>query len=274
MCAICSEGGRYTLCGACRERAGVGPFPFRRDAYTLGALFEYAWKAYKIHWQTLVGAVMFLFVSLLILGGIGMLFEFLFEGHPLPLGIAQALLLVPQLVVQGTFVLGILHLAIKIARGEPTEVADVADVWRHLIPWLVQSLILFALFIPAFAIMFGLAFLVPALGGSGASSTLVVVLASLLVVPLSIYVVMGFAFANMEIVAQPNVGPIAGLRNSWLLTRGKRLELLLFGLVFFALYIGGVLMCLVGALFTLTYFALLFACYYLALRNGAADLRT
>jgi hypothetical protein len=271
MCAVCSEGGRQALCMACRERSGVGSFPFRRDAYTLSALFEYAWNAYKQHWLTLVGAVVIMFVTMFAISGIGSLIAFLFTDHPVLMGIVQAIFAIPQLFFQGLFTIGILHVAIKVARGEPTEIADVFSPWRKLGSWLLQFLILFGVFFPLIAVVVGISVLLQQTTGSPGLATFGVMAVAM---PFMFYVMMGFAFGNLEIVAQPGVGALAGLRNSWAISRGKRLELVLIGLAAIALYIGGILACLVGALFTMTYAAVLFASYYLTLRNGASDLRT
>jgi hypothetical protein len=95
-----------------------------------------------------------------------------------------------------------------------------------------------------------------------------------LLVPVMIYVVMGFSFGAMEIIAQPSVTAVGALRNSWAIVSGKRLELLLLGIAAFMLYVAGVMACLIGVLFTMSYASVVFAAYYLAVRNGAADLQT
>jgi uncharacterized membrane protein len=269
MCAVCSEGGRHTLCASCRQRSGVGSFPFRRDAYTLSALLEYAFSAYKQQWLPLVAGVVILFVAVFGIAFVGsFLSVFFMDSMPVMLTI-RAVFMVPQLIVQGACTLGLMHMFVKVARGEQAEISDLFAAWRKLGPWLVQSLVIFAVMLPAIGLSFGLAYLAQEAG----AGVFAPVLVSLLLVPLMFYVMMGAAFANLEIVAQPGVGAIAGLSNSWALARGKRLELLLIGLILFGLYVGGVVACLVGALFTMTYGGVLFCSYYLALRNGATDLR-
>jgi hypothetical protein len=272
MCSVCSEGGRHALCGACRERAGLGEFPFRRDAYTLNALFDYAWNAYKQHWAILAAGVVITFGVVFAVSMLGVLVSLLLQDNLYLMAALRLILLIPQLVLQGTMTLGMLAMSLKVARGQTPELGDLFSAWRKLGPWLAQSAVIALLFTPL-AFLFGIFAVVSA--SMNASPLIVGIIAisvGALVMPVVLYVMMGFAFANLELVAQTGVGAVDGLKNSWAIARGKRLELMLVGIAIFALYFVGALACLIGALFTMSYASVVYGSYYLAVRNGAPGL--
>jgi hypothetical protein len=271
MCAVCSEGGRHVQCAACRERAGIGAFPFRRDAYTLGALFEFAWKAYKPHWLLMAGAVVITGVAVFGISMLGGLFSLLFTNQPVLSAAVQFLMIIPQALVQGVLTLGLFNMSIKIARGQAPELGDLFAVWQRVGTWLAQSLVLGAIMLPLF-IVFGVGAFMASQGVSAMVLGIAGGVFGLIALPVLFYVFLGFGFANVEIVAQPGVGAVAGLKNSWAIARGKRLELILIGLAIFGLYMVGAMACLIGAIFTMSYAAVLFAAYYLAVRNGTPQL--
>lgn len=266
MCAVCSEGGRHTLCAPCRERAGLGEFPFRRDAYTLGALFEFGWKAYKRSWGVLTGATA-IFMVIVIAISVPFTVAQMLIGDMTGAGIAlQLVSFVVQSLVQGLLSLGLFLMSLKAARGVKPELGDLFQGTRRFGTWVAQALIIGALTTPVLGMFGGAVWML------GSDGWMVSVGLGLLLVPVFIYVFLGFAFGAMEIIAQPSVSAVGALRNSWAIVSGKRLELLLLGIAAFVLYMAGIIACFVGILFTMSYASVVFAAYYLAVRNGASGL--
>jgi uncharacterized membrane protein len=272
MCAYCTEGGRFTQCAACRERTGTGGFPFDRNTYTFGGLFEVAWAQWKKSWLTLL-------LAILVTGGVPFLFSLMttllalpFADSPLTSGIIQGVMFVPQLVLQGWLTLGLLKISARVAMGEKPEFTELFSCWNRIGAWFVQILVLALVTTPPFLIIGGIVY-----GVSLASGTAAAITGVLLGIPLviaMIYASLGLAFANFELVMQPQVGAIGALYNSWNMSRGKRLDVFLVGITAAALYMAGIIACFVGALFSVGLASTLFACLYLALRNGAPDMRT
>jgi hypothetical protein len=273
MCAVCSEGGRYTLCAACRERGGVGAFPFRRDAYTLGGLFDFGWKAYKQNWGVLTGGVAIFFVVVMGVSIPFAILQTLLGGDNMATGIAvQAVSFIVQTLIQGVLSLGLFLMGLKAARGEKPQLADLFGGLPRLGTWIAQVLLIGAAITPVAALVGGgFALLMPGLSGTTAFIAAAVV--GVLLLPVVLYFSLGVSFAAIEVVAQPSVGAVTSLRNSWAIVSGKRLEIFLFGMAAFVLYMAGFLACLIGVLFTMSYASVVYAAYYLALRNGAPDLR-
>jgi hypothetical protein len=266
MCSVCSEGGRHALCAACRDRAGVGVFPFRRDAYTLGALFDFAWKAYKRSWGVITGGTAIFMIIV-----IGISVPFSIAGTLLGTTTSSGILLqlvsfVVQSLVQGLLSLGLFQMSLKAARGETPELADLFAGSRRFGTWVAQALILGAVITPIIALLGGAAWML------GTENWTISAGIGVLLLPVWIYVFMGFAFGALEIMAQPSVTAVGALRNSWAIASGKRLEMLLLVIAAFILYVAGFVACLVGVLFTMSYASVVFAAYYLAVRNGASGL--
>lgn len=272
MCAVCSENGRHTQCAACRERTGVGTFPFTRNSYTFSALFDWGWNAYKKHWLT--------FALALFIAGIG-IFGFSILGTVLSIPFADDMpammairfgLMVPQMLVQGVATIGLMRMSIKAVRGEPVQLSDVFSGYDRLGAWFVQAVTPAVFFVPLVGVVGGLVYLA-SLASTGAAIGAGVIL-GVPAVAAMFYIGLGLAFANPEIAAQREVGAIAGLTNSWKMSKGHRGNVFLVALVVVALYGAGLMACFVGALFTLGIALCLFASLYVALRNGTDDLRT
>jgi hypothetical protein len=152
------------------------------------------------------------------------------------------------------------------------RLSDLFSGFNRLGAWFVQMVASAAITLPFFAIVGGLVYLASLLSTGAAIGASVVLGIPAFVA--FIYVMFGLAFANPEIAAQREVGAIAGLGNSWKITKGHRSMVFVVALVGAALYGAGIMACFVGAVFTLGIALCLFASLYVALRNGAEDLRT
>jgi hypothetical protein len=266
MCSVCSEGGRHALCAPCRERAGVGEFPFRRDAYTLGALLSFSWNAYKESWGVLTGATA-IFMIIVIAISVPFTIAGMLLGDQSGAGIAlQVVSFVVQSLVQGFLSLGLFLMSLKAARGVKPELGDLFGATRRFGTWVAQALIIGAMTTPVIALLGGGFWLL------GSERWMISAGLGVLLFPVAIYVFMGFAFGAMEIIAQPGVTAMSALRNSWAIVSGKRLELLFLAIGAFVIYVAGLVACFVGILFTMSYASVVFAAYYLAVRNGASGL--
>ncbi|MFT3927409.1 MAG: B-box zinc finger protein [Myxococcales bacterium] len=273
MCQTCTEGGKFMVCPSCRARTGLGSFPLRRDAFTWGQLTGHAWNAYKRNWALLLVVIVIVFVAFLAPQGLVFLVQFGFSDQLGMLFPLVGLLSIPLTLLQWLLTLGMLSISVKIARGEPATLGMLFGEWRKLGSMALQGLVFFAAVIPLI-LLFGLLFGLSMFGAAGSSDLGVV--AALLSVPLGaalvFYAGFGAVFSTFELVAQPNVGGIDGIRNSWRVASGQRLAILLGGLIALGATLLGSLACGVGVLFAYGYCMVLFATVYLTLRNGADGL--
>jgi uncharacterized membrane protein len=271
MCAVCSDHGRHVQCAACRERTGLGTFPFTRNSYTFSALFDWSWSAYKKHWLVMLLGVLVSYGILMGLGIVAGVVGLLFKDVLWLSIVWQVVTSIPQFFIQGLMTLGLANMAVKAVRGETPEVSDVFSIWPRIGPWLVQSLIVGALFLPAGALVAGAVFLMLSVAPDAAP--FVGFGLGVLLLPFIIYALLGFAFGNLELVTQ-RIGAVAALQTSWNIARGHRWDIFLVGLASLAVMLAGFAACCVGVVFTLGLVQCLFASLYVALRNGAEDLRT
>jgi hypothetical protein len=273
MCETCTEHGKYDTCEGCRTRAGLGAFPFRRDRFTWGALLSHAFGVYKRNFAVLIAATLIAVAAVMLLQGLTFVVAAALAGEPLIMALLQAILVVPQVIVQGMTTLGVLDISVRVARGEPANVSMLLGSWRKLGKFLLQNLLVYAAMFPAM-----LVFAIPALAvvflmaESPALAIGIAALTTPLVFFGVVYIGLGLAFASMEIVARDDVGAIEGIKNSWAIVRSQRLAVLL-GLILCALAcFAGLLACGVGIIFALGFASVLYATVYLTLRNGAEEL--
>src|SRR5688572_2432859 len=102
MCASCTEAGKFAVCASCRSRAGIGSFPFRRDRFTWGELLSFAFAVYKRNFALLLTATLIAATSVIAIQGLSYLVAAALSDDPLWMFSLQALLVVPQVVLQGT----------------------------------------------------------------------------------------------------------------------------------------------------------------------------
>ncbi len=281
MCRRCSEDGQFDACSDCRNAsrrelapapaATPGSFPFRRDGVEWGRFLRYCFGVYTKNFGLLTLTMITCFGAVLALELIGTLLIAAVSNSAAE-GILWTVVPLVHLVAVVMMMVGVLQIALRVSRNEP---ASLALLWSGL-----PRLGAFLLVIAATAVaMFGLQVLMFLVFGVGFASLdasswtlgtlLVAILLGIVVLAASTYVSLGLTFACLEVVAQPGIPVWKALKNAWSIARGERLTLG-FGLfLIWLLLCGGLLMCGVGAIFTLGYALVLFASLYLALRNGA-----
>lgn len=273
MCQTCTESGKFSVCPSCRSRTGLGSFPLRRAGFTWGQLTGFAWDVYKRNWAVLLVAVILVFALNALMQGLSAVVQFaLMDRIGLMLAL-QGLLIIPQMLLSSLVTLGLMSMAIGLARGEPVSLGMLFSQWPKMGAFLLQAAILTAIMIPVFALV-ALPFVLSILSPAGSSE--IGLGAALLSLPLGfaafVYLGFGVVFAGFELVSQAGVGAVDGIRNSWSIARGQRLAILLGGIIATGAIFLGVFACFIGVLFAYGYAIVLFATVYLTLRNGADGL--
>jgi hypothetical protein len=272
MCQTCTEAGKFNVCPSCRSRTGLGSFPLRRDGFTWGQLMGFAWDVYKRNWALLLVAVIITMVVNGVFQGLSMVAQFAFMDRLDLMLMSQAILILPQMLVSSLLTLGMMSIGVRIARGEPASLGLLFSAWPKIGPFLLQVLIIMAALLPIGALcMVPLLFSIFGVASSDVSFA-IGALPVLLGVAAFVYVAFGFSFGGFELVAQPNIGAVDALRNSWHIARSQRLALVLGGIIGLGAIFLGLFACFVGVFLSYGYAIVLFATIYLTLRNGAEGL--
>jgi hypothetical protein len=302
MCDTCGQGGTQALCPTCREREGRGDaFPLGRDTWTVGALVDTCWEAFKREWVMLcVGVLLVVAASfvgqivsqvLSVVGGLVDSFAitvlFLFLGY------------LASTVVQGVVSLGFLRMLFDVLEGRKADVGRVFSQLHKAVPYLLTLLLMFLLLLPLFLLMLVAALgaaaatgglealesvnwtaLVEGAGGEeaarGASALLPTLWWMLLVAGL-VYLFPGLWLLTPLLLVQPELAyterptAVDTLRRCFAYARGQRLGMVGTALLGFVLIIAGILACCVGVVPATGFFNLLVAGLYLSLRTGAGD---
>lgn len=260
MCLACSDGGRRT-CRACRERAGVLDFAITRDRFEVGAVLNVSWEAFRVAWVPLTLASLLLLAVNIVFGVAGELVQIPVRGREEVESVVSIAVSVMQQIAQAPLVLGLTYMAIRALRGQPVELAhaftQLDKLGKLIVQWLVVGGILGVPLVLFVAIPIALEQWILALA---------VVL--VLTIPL-VYVALGLACAQMELVFDDDCGAVEAIRRSWLLASGWRLPM--FGLHVVAMFVlaAGLLACCVGLAPAEALFYVILSAMYLGLRNGS-----
>ena len=191
--------------------------------------------------------------------------------------IVQVVLYLVQLVISGVFTLGLWAMAMRGLHGKRTTVGTLFSQLSKVGKYVVQTLVVFvgiALIIFPVVVIVWLVFVGPVdletpmseimddAGGPFAWATL-------LLLPLYVYIVTGIAFIQAELAFNDDAGPIEAIVYSWRIARGKRWRIIGVGLLAGLIFMGSAMFCGIGLLFGAPFATLLLAALYLALRNGA-----
>lgn len=254
------------LCLACRARAGQGgAFAYSREHWTLDGLLSLSLTRFKQHWPPL---------ALLCGGGVMVLYG-LTVGAALWIGTfagasrssssdtiwRSVAVQVVTHVLQLCFELSSFGLCLDILEGRPASVWAALARARRLPAALLLTLIVYS---PMLGFGGGIALLFWTLGKA---MYWLAGLALLLGMPVALYVMLGLAFCQISLVADPALRPLGAVRASWAIARGQRWHVLGVGLVAGILSLLGLLACGVGIAATLPLSFLLYAAFYLALRT-------
>ena len=300
MCDTCSEGGTQAMCPTCRERAGMGvhAFALNRDNWSVGALLEVCWEAFKREWLMITIGVLIVIAAAIagslvsqVLGAMGGLVGhwaitalFMLMGHTL------------STVVQGLVSLGFVRMLLDVLAGQRADVGRIFTQFHKVVPYLLTTLLIFALLIPfvllvlggglgAAAITGGLGDVDwTALGGDTSSEevaraveTLGLRMVVMGVVAFGLFIFPGMWLMLPLMLVQPalarseNPTPVETLRRCFAYARGERLSLVGIALLNAAIGFAGFLACCVGIIPAIGFGQLLMAGLYLALSNGEQE---
>ncbi|MGB5347975.1 MAG: hypothetical protein WBN10_00150 [Polyangiales bacterium] len=191
--------------------------------------------------------------------------------------IVQIALYLVQLVISGVFTLGLWAMAIRGLDGQRTTVGTLFSQLSKVGKYIVQTLAVFlgaALVILPIVVIVWLVFVGPVDLETPMSEIMddagkPFALATLLLLPLYVYIVTGIAFIQAELAFNDDAGPIEAIVYSWRIARGKRWPIIGVGLLSMLIFGGSAMFCGVGLLVGAPLATLLFAALYLGLRNGA-----
>lgn len=231
---------------------------------------RHSYGAYSRNAGSLTVGIVIMFGVISLFNGITSFAPLIFSDPTWVMAISLVMF-IPQTLVQGLLTLGLLSMALSAAKGERVELSQLFGQGKRLGGFIVQTLVVYLPFIPLGGLGFALAFI---FGFEGSNPTMWIAFGvfALFAIPALIYFFLGIAFANTELVAQPHIGAISAVQNSFRIAAGQRWMIMLCGLIAGALMFAGLLACFVGVLFTMGYAAVMFATLYLTLRNGADDL--
>jgi hypothetical protein len=298
MCDTCSQAGTQAMCPDCRERAGMGTtFPLSRDTWTVSALTEACWDAFKREWVMIsVGVLIVIAASFAgqivsqILSTIGGLVDNLAVT-----GVFIVLGFLASSVVQGVASIGFMRMLFDVLNGQKADLARLFSQLHKAVPYLLTTLLTFALMLPLLLLIIGVALAVGFASGAfagvdwsaldGMSSGQVAETLSsvgpglvlMVAVAIGLYIFPGLWLITPLLLVQPELarseqpGAMATMRRCFAYARGQRLAMVGTTLIGSAAMLAGVFACCVGMLPAAGFFNLLLAGLYLALSNGADE---
>ena len=273
MCATCSQQGRAEHCTQCRGRSGASSFPFSRDRFSLEDLIRYSWDRFKVQWLLLsLSSLVFLAViyGIAFAGSFTAMFMVSTMAPDPAQAIAftwivQGVIQVAQTVVQMWLQLGFFALILDVLQGRDAEIGVVFSRLGRMPAAIVQILVIYAVIIVAAAPIAAVVYVV---SGADMDRMLMLGLAAgaVILIPLS-YVLLGMAFAMIELVHNPTIGAMAAIRASFDIVRGRRWIVLGTALVSGIVMFAGMLACCVGFIPSMALGSMIFASLYLSLRT-------
>lgn len=239
-----------------------------------GAFLRFCFDVYRRGFGLVTLALIAICAAALLAHGLGTTLIML-SAELLDPGLLWPLLGAAEVLLMCALLLGMLKLSLQLVRGQPASLSLLLSGVDRLGSLLLVSMITAAVvggaeLLTVLPIGLGFAFLDASVS---LGDLLLVALGVLVALCVSIYVLLGLVFATIELVSEPTIGTFTALGNAWRIAHGERLT------VGFGMFLIGVLgtvggmFCGIGALFTLGYASVLFAALYLALRNGAPNLR-
>ena len=265
-CDECTEAGRFDVCPTCRERLGLGAFPFTRDEWSVGGLFNLCWERFLQHWAMLLLASVVLFAVSVGFSFIFQLLTPLFQDSTAGLVGFMAVSQIVQTVVNLLVQLGMIVICIDVVLGRGVRLERLGRALALLPKALAQYLLVILGFWLPIAGVVALPLLV--LDETDTAALVVLGAVAVLAFPM-IYVSLGLVFMQYELVHDDGAGIISSITRSWQLARGQRWYIFGVGLLAGLIILAGLLLCCVGILVTYPLGSLLFAALYLTMRNGS-----
>jgi hypothetical protein len=268
LCDLC-EPGESGMCPPCRERLGVGAFPFSRESYDIGPVLGFAFERFKAHLGRLVlGSVVVLGVAM----GLSLVrstIEAVAGGADGGLVLMISMMFrIGETIVNAVLELGFIAMCLDALTGRTPELASLGRAWSKLGKLIVLNLVVGALMLVAIGVPAGAIVAIVVIADSQLAVIAGVVLGLLLLIPL-LYVSLGWFYGSTEIAYDDDVDPIDALRRAWSLASGHRWPILGASVLGGLIMLGGLLLCGVGLVFAQPIAMLLQAGIYLAIRNGS-----
>ena len=191
--------------------------------------------------------------------------------------VVKVLLYLIQLVISGVFTLGLWAMAVRGLHGKRTSVGALFSQLSKIGKYILQALVVAVgagLIILPIVVIVWLAFVGPVDLETPMSEIIddagrPFAFATLVLLPLYVYIVSGIAFIQAELAFNDDAGPIEAIVYSWRIARGKRWRIIGVGLLAMLIFTGSAMFCGIGLLFGAPLAILLFGALYLGLRNGA-----
>jgi hypothetical protein len=302
MCDTCSERGTQAMCPTCRERAGLGAqvFALNRGNWTVGALLETCWEAFKREWVMITIGVLIVLAASVAGSVVSQVFAAI--GGVVDHWAVTALFLIlgylVSTVIQGMVTMGYLRMCFDVLEGGGADLGRMFTQFHKTVPYLLTTLLIGALVIPLVLLIFGASLGAAALTGglsalrdvdwsalsnedSAEAGRLIGALgpsfALMCIVGFGLYIFPGMWLIVPLMLVQPalaraeNPTPMETLRRCFAYARGERLSIVGVTLLGSVIGLAGMLACCVGIIPAMGLFQLLLAGLYLALSNGAEE---
>jgi hypothetical protein len=191
--------------------------------------------------------------------------------------IVQIVMQVIQWVLAAVFSLGLWAMAVRGLHGKRMSVgvlfSQLSKIWKYMVQSLAVAVAAGLIVLPVIVVVF-LMFVGPIDLDTPMSEIMDDAgmpfgIASLVLLPLYVYLVTGVVFMQAELAYNDDAGPIEAILCSWRIARGKRWRIIGVGLLAGLIVVGSAMLCGIGLLFGAPMSTLLFGALYLALRSGA-----
>jgi len=191
--------------------------------------------------------------------------------------LARIVLSAIQLALSAVFTLGLWAMAVRGLHGKRMTAgvvfSQLSKIWKYILQSVAVGLGAILIVLPIIVIVF-LMFVGPVdfdtpMDEITANAGMPFAIASLVLLPLYIYIATGIAFIQAELAFNDDAGPIDAIFYSWRIAAGKRWLIIGVGLLAGLIFVGSAMLCGIGLLFGAPFSTLLFGALYLALRNGA-----
>jgi hypothetical protein len=268
VCPACTGEGAFEICPTCRERLGIGSFPFTRESWNVGGLVSYSWERFTENntWLLLCVVTLLLFGMVFATSFVVGIFRPLFEedltGIVLYSGVSQVVQTIASLAMQ----LALIRICLDVAVGRGVRIERLVRPLRRLPAALVQQLLLLVVvYVPI-----GAAIALPLLliEDQDTAALVVVVAVIALMVPV-VFISLGVAFMQYELVHASDAGIVSAIARSWQLAKGQRLPMFGVWVLSALIMMAGIAACCVGFIAAFPLANVILAVLYLTLRNGS-----
>ena len=302
MCDTCSEGGLQASCPACRERTGVGQaFALSRDNWSVGALLESCWDAFKREWVMICVGVLIVVAGSLVGNIVSQILSFIggLVDHWAVMGLFFIIGFILSTVVQGLVTIGFMRMLFDVLDGRRADVGRMFTQFHKAVPYLLTTLLTFALMVPVVLLIFGAGLgaaaltgglgalqsvdwtaldgaeaseeLVRSMGALGPSLAVMLLVSGALYIFLGMWLFLPLVLVQPELARSENPTAVETLRRCFAYARGQRLPMVGVFLLGSVISLAGIMACCVGVLPAMGLFQLMIAGLYLALSNGVEE---